>query len=207
MITRSSVAAAALAATLFSSVAAHAAESSAFSWFNTPDWFVFSAKWDYSKSASGNNDAVSQDCNLDYRPSFGRPSFGLQEDDKGALKLYYHEHGVKWTGPVSMTLQIDDNAPWSGQVIPHKKREYESDNASFSSVYMPIQRPLMDEFRHGRQAKFTVNGSTQVISLSDPVAELAFTEMDHCVASIKAERLARWPLQKRAPAAPSTGSR
>jgi hypothetical protein len=207
MITRSSLAAAALAATLFASVSVHAAGPNDYDLLKTPDWTVKLRIYDNSEDMADSNGSISQSCALS-RKTGGDAIFALQEEDKGALQLVYFEHGVKWTEPVSITLQIDDNAPWSGQVQPYK----DPDGGTFSMVFIPIQRPVMDEFRHGTQVKFTANGHTQALALSGPVAELAFTEMDHCVATILAERLARWPLQKRVPAAPSsqltgTGSR
>ena len=194
--TTRTLATAALAATLFSSVSAHAQSGVMRDWLKTPDWNVQSTKYDYSNVPNiVTNDPVSQSCSLDHTPHpqpAAYASFRLYEDDKGSLQLAYYAGKVKWTGPVSIALQIDDKAPWSGQVMPLKS----ADDAAFSSVYIPIQHPLMDEFHYGTQVKFTANGHTQAFSLGGEVAEMAFRELDSCAASIMAERVARMPLQK-----------
>jgi hypothetical protein len=202
---------AALAAALFSSVSAHAQSSEmrdwlktpdwniqSTDWLKTPDWNVRSTKYDFSNAPNFvGDDPVWQSCKLDHTPhlqSAAYASFHLYENDDGSLHVAYNNAGskVKWTGPVSIVLQIDDKAPWSGQVMPFKS----ADDGPFSSVDIPIQHPLMDEFHHGTQVKFTANGHTQAFSLGGEVAEMAFRELDSCAASIMAERVAHMPLQK-----------
>jgi hypothetical protein len=114
--------------------------------------------------------------------------------------MSYTEGDVTWSAPTSIALQIDDGVPWAGQATSVVGP---SGGAFLSSVYMDIQRPLIEELRHGTQVKVTANGHTRAFSLSGPVAEMAFSAMDKCVASVRALREMHMPLQKgRAPVMP-----